>query len=63
MSQAYINVTTYEQCTYSEIFRSVFSWIRAESPYSVRMRENTGLKNSKYGHILRSLPCAFYTAF
>ena len=49
-----------EKCPYSEIFWSIFSCIGTEygeilriSPYSVRMRENTDLKNAKYGHFLR----------
>ena len=47
---------------YSELFRSVFSSIRAEyeeihgiSPYSVPMRENVDQNNFKYGHFSRSL--------
>ena len=28
--------------------------MRSISPYSVRMRENTDLKNSEYGHFSRS---------
>ena len=50
-----------EKYPYSEFFWSVFSRIRTEygdlqikSPYSVRMRENTDQKNSKYGYFLRS---------
>ena len=49
-----------EKCPYSEFFWSVFSLIRTEYgeirsifPYSVRMRENTDQKNSKYGHFSR----------
>ena len=49
--------TLREKCPYSEIFWSVFAHIRTEyreifriAPYSVRMRENTDQKNSKYGH-------------
>ena len=45
------------------VFWFVFSRIRTEcgeilpiSPYSVRMRENTDQKNSKYGHFSRSVP-------
>ena len=37
-----------EKCTYSELFWSVFSRIRA-----VRMRENTDQNNSKYGQFWR----------
>ena len=44
-----------KKCPYSEFFWSVFSLVRTEykeihsiSPYSVRMLENTALKNSKY---------------
>ena len=35
-----------EKCPYSEFFWSVFSHIRSISPYSIRMRENTGQKIS-----------------
>ena len=52
----------HEKCPYSEFFWSVFSAIWTEYqeilpiyPYSVRMRENTDQKNSKYGHFLRSV--------
>ena len=45
------------KCPYSEFFWSIFSCIWTESgeirnisPYSLRMRENTDQKNSKYGH-------------
>ena len=51
-----------EKCPYSELFWSSFSHIWAEYgeilrifPYSVRMRENTDLNSSEYGHILRSV--------
>ena len=44
-----------EKCPYTEFFWSVFSRIRTEygeirsvSPYSVRMRENTGQENSEH---------------
>ena len=61
-----------EKCPYSEFFWSVSSGIWIEygetlriSPYSVRMRENTDLKNSEYGHFSRSeiwvLPCMLNT--
>ena len=50
-----------KKCPYLELFWSAFSCIRTEygkilriSPYSVRMRENEGQKNSEYGHFLRS---------
>ena len=50
-----------KKCPYSDFFWSVFSRIRTEygeirsiSPYSVRMREHMGKKNSEYGHFLRS---------
>ena len=46
-----------DKCPYSEFFWSVFSHIRIQyreilriSPYSVRMREKTGQKNSEYEH-------------
>ena len=52
----------HEMCPYSEFLWSVFFLIRTEfgdllckSPYSVRMRENTDQKNSKYRHFLRSV--------
>ena len=55
------NTSLHETCLYSELFWSLFFCIRTEygeilfiSPYSVRMRENTGQNNSKYGHFLRS---------
>ena len=51
-----------EMCPYSELFWSAFSSIRTAygeifriSPYSVRMRENTGQNNSEYGHFLGSI--------
>ena len=51
-----------EKCPYSELFWSAFSLIRIEyreipilSPYSFRMRQNTDLNNSEYGHLLRSV--------
>ena len=51
-----------EKCPYSEFFWSVFSRIQTEygeilrnGPYSVRMRENTDQKNSKYRHFSRSV--------
>ena len=51
-----------EKCPYSEFFRSVFSSLWTEygeilciSLHSVRMRKNTGQKNSKYGHFSRSV--------
>ena len=51
-----------KMCPYSEFFWSVFLRIRTVygeilriSPYSVRMRENTEQKNSKYGHFSRSV--------
>ena len=47
---------------YLEFFWFVFSRIRTEygeiiriSPYSVRLRENTGQTNSEYGHFSRSV--------
>ena len=50
-----------QNCPYSELFCFVFSRIQTEygelrsvSPYSVRMRENTDQKNSKYEHFSRS---------
>ena len=49
------------KCSYSEFFWSIFShiWseygeIRSISPYSIRMRENTGQNSSEYGHFSRS---------
>ena len=55
------NTSLLETCLYSGLFWSLFFCIRTEygeilfiSPYSVRMRENTGQNNSKYGHFLRS---------
>ena len=52
-----------EKCPYSEFYWSIFSHIPTEygeilhiSPYSVRMRENTDQKNSKYGHFSRRTP-------
>ena len=57
-----MNVALREKCSYSEFFWSVFSHIRTEygeirsiSPFSVRMRENTDQKNSKYGYFSRSV--------
>ena len=51
-------ITLREKCPYSELFCFVFSRIRTEygemrsiSLYSVRIRENTEQKNSKYGHL------------
>ena len=51
-----------ERYQYSEFFWSIFYRIRTEygeilriSPYLVRMRENTGQKNSKDGHFSRSV--------
>ena len=50
-----------EKCPYSEFFWPVFSCIPTEYGeifciflYSVRMRENTGKRNSEYGHFPRS---------
>ena len=50
-----------EKCAYLEFFWSVFSRIRTKyeeilriTPYSVRMRENTDLKNSECVYCLRS---------
>ena len=52
-----------EKCPYSELFWSVYSYIRTEyreilrispPPYSVQMRENTDQSNSEYGQFLRS---------
>ena len=50
------------KCTYSEFFWSVFSCIQTEYgeifrtfPYSVRIRENVGHKNSRYEHFSRSV--------
>ena len=55
-------VTLRENCSYLELFLSVFSRIRTEcgeirrvSPYSVRMQENANENNSEYGHFLRSV--------
>ena len=50
------------KCPYSEFFLFSRIWteygeIRSISHYSVRMRENTDQKNSKYGHFLRSENC------
>ena len=43
---------------YSELFWSAFSRIWTEYgeilPYSVRIRENANLNNSKYGHFSRN---------
>ena len=56
-----MKLTLRKKDPYSELFWSVFSPIRTEYreiriyPYSGRMRENMDQKNSKYGHILRSL--------
>ena len=51
-----------EKCPYSELFWSAFSRIRTKygeilciSPYSLRMREIGGQKNSEYGYFLRSV--------
>ena len=53
-----------ETCPFSEFFLSIFSRIRNGygemlriSPYSVRMRANTGQKNSKYRHLICSEVC------
>ena len=53
--------TLRENCSYSELFWSVFFRIRTEygeiwsiCPYSVRMRENTDQNNSEYEHFLHS---------
>ena len=43
-----------EKCPYSDFFWSVFSRILTEYEYLARMRENTGQKNSEYGHFLRN---------
>ena len=52
--------TLREKFPYLEFIWSVISRIRTEygeilrkSLYSIQMRENTGQKNSKYGHFLR----------
>ena len=52
----------HKQRPHSELFWSVFSRIWTEygeigsiSPYSVRMRENTGHNNSEYKHFSRSV--------
>ena len=51
----------HKKCSYSELFWSVFSHIRATygeilriSPYSVRMWENVDQNNSEYEHFLCS---------
>ena len=62
---------TVNVCPYSEFYWSAFSRIWTEyeeilriSPYSVRMRENTEQKNSKYGHFLCSeLFCGEFSNF
>ena len=53
--------TLRENCSYSELFWSVFfrigteyGEIRSICPYSVRMRENTDQNNSEYEHFLHS---------
>ena len=55
-------LTVREKCPDSEVFWSVFSRLLTEygerksiSPYLVRMRENTGQNNFKYGHFLCSV--------
>ena len=55
----------HEKCPYSKYFWSTFSriWTDYEeilriSSYSVRMRENTDQKNSKYGYFSRSACCS-----
>ena len=54
-------LTAFKKCLYWDLFWSAFSRIRTEyeeiwsiSLYSVRMRENGGQNNSKYGHFSRS---------
>ena len=49
-------LTLCEKCPYSEFFWSIFSRVPTEygdilriCPYSVRMQENTDLKNPEYG--------------
>ena len=60
--ERFIQVSLREMCTYSEFFWSAFSRIQtiygeiwSNSPYSVRMRENTDQKNSEYGHFSHSV--------
>ena len=70
MTNFYLRETLRGKCPYSEFFWSVFYSIRTEygeipriSPYSVRQRENTDQKNSKYGHFLyseRYMNCNFF---
>ena len=50
-----------KKCPYLNFFWSVFSrtrtengYLRSKTPYSIRMRENTDQKNSKYGHFSRN---------
>ena len=47
-------ISLHGKCPYSEFFWPLFSRIRV-FPYSVRMRENAGQKNFKYGHFSRSV--------
>ena len=61
VTKLFENDSLCEKCPYSEFCRSVFSRIHTEYReilriplYSARMLENTGLKNSKYGHFSRS---------
>ena len=57
--------TLREKCPYVEFFWSIFSCILPEygqilciTPYSVRIREKTGQKNSKYVHFSCSDSCS-----
>ena len=57
-----IRLHLHERCLYSKFFWSLFFRIRTEyvdlqskSPFSVRMRENVGLKNSECGHFSRGV--------
>ena len=46
----HLTLTPHEKCPFSGLF-----WSSSISPYSVRMRENTGQNNSKYEHFLRRI--------
>ena len=65
--QTYTRYTLRKNCLYSEFFWPAFSRIRTEygdllckSPYSVRMQETVGKKNSKYKHFLRTDTQCFF---
>ena len=61
-----LNISLLEKCPYSELFWSIFSYIRTEyeeilriSLYSVQMWKNMDHNNSEYRHFLRSF-CVKY---